>query len=425
MRLMWVLSGLAAIPSPAFAGRITIPEAAVATALPARTETRPVQFSRLTIRIERGDPIGVTRFGLLCLGEAEMKWKSRGNELSTNAFQAAFRDELRQLGYDVVSNSDSLFDSEENDRAEYQIGATITMLSIDVCRPNSSLGDSVSARGSVLLQIDWQLYDRLARSVVARARTFQGYEQKTASAGGLTAILVSAFAQNVRALAASRQLLKLLVGPRREASITRAPSAGLPPIAMSVPSQGVAQLAKAVGSTILVETGSGHGSGFLISRDGYFLTNHHVVGGSKYVKLRWSDGLEALGEVIRTDKGRDVALIKGDPRDRAPLKIAEKPPEVGANVYAIGAPLDRKFQNSVTRGIFSARRIEDGYSFWQSDVAVNPGNSGGPLLNAQSDVVAITVSTYRTDNAPSGINFFIPAHEALEFLSIRPQISKP
>lgn len=421
MRWLWALCCLLAVTSPAHAGRIKVPEPAVATALPARTETRPVQLSRLTIKIERGDSIGIEHIGLLCLAETSMIWKSRGNELSTSAFQASFRDELRQLGYDVVSASNDLFDSAGDDRAEYLIGGTLTMLSMDVCKPNYSLGDKLSARGTVLLQIDWQLYDRINRTTVARVTTFQGYEQKTTTTGGLTAIMASAFGENVRALAASGQLQKYLVGARREASVTSQPSGSMPPLAMSLPAKGVVRLATAVGSTVLIQTGTGHGSGFLISRDGYFLTNHHVVSGAKYVKLRWSDGLEGLGEVIRTDKGRDIALIKGDPRDRAPLRIMPKSPEVGTDVYAIGAPLDPKFQNSITKGILSARRIEDGYSFLQSDASVNPGNSGGPLVNAQGDVVAITVSSYRVNKAPSGINFFIPASEALQFLSIRPK----
>ena len=274
------------------------------------------------------------------------------------------------------------------------------------------------AKGKALMEVRWQIYDRIGRTVVARVTTRQGVEQKRTAPDGAAGIILAAFRENVRALAASGELQKYLVGERRDPILTRRPSANLAPIAMTLASKGIGTLTAAVGSTVLVQSGSGHGSGFLISRDGYFLTNQHVVGGAKFVKLRWSDGLEELGEVVRADRGRDIALVKGDPRDRLPLRILTAVPEVGTEVFAVGAPLDVKYQNSVTKGVISARRIEDGYSLIQSDVTVNPGNSGGPLINAHGDVAAVTVSSYRISGAPAGLNFFIPAHEALEFLAI-------
>ncbi|MDQ4420831.1 S1C family serine protease [Sphingobium sp. DEHP117] len=353
------------------------------------------------------------------MGGYPLTWRGRGGELSTEEFDDAFRDELKALGYDVVSTSSNLFDEDGDSRAEYLIGGTITMMTVDACYPNSGLGDSHSAKGTALMEVEWQMYDRIERSVVAKVITRQGYKQGKTDAAGVSGLIVAAFGENVRALAANEAMRKYLVGARRDASITRVPSGGQPPIVMSLPNQSAKNLSTAVGSTVLVQSGSGHGSGFLISRDGYFLTNNHVVAGAKYVKLRWSDGLEELGEVIRVDKGRDVALVKGAARDRTPLRISEQAIAVGSDIYAIGAPLDPAFQNSVTKGILSARRIEDGYSYLQSDVAVNPGNSGGPLVTAQGDVIGITVKGVRIGEASQSINFFIPAHEALEFLSIR------
>ena len=169
----------------------------------------------------------------------------------------------------------------------------------------------------------------------------------------------------------------------------------------------------------MVLTGDGHGSGFLVSNDGYILTNAHVVGSSRSVVVRWSDGFESDGEVIRSHKARDVALIKTNPHGRQPLALRRGPPTPGMNVYAVGTPLDPKLQGSLTKGIVSANRIMDGFSFIQSDVAVTHGNSGGPLLDEKSVVVGITDLGFEPDGKPANINLFIPIGDALDFLNLK------
>jgi S1-C subfamily serine protease len=172
-------------------------------------------------------------------------------------------------------------------------------------------------------------------------------------------------------------------------------------------------------SVAIVFAADGSGSGFLVSRDGYVLTNHHVVGGAKYVKLKWSTGEETLGEVIRSDRRRDVALIKTDAKDRAPLALRTGSAQPGDPVFAIGTPLDDKLQNTLTKGIVSANRVYDGLPFIQSDVAVTHGNSGGPLLDEQGRVLGLTVSGRAPDGAPVGLNFFIPIDDALKALALK------
>jgi S1-C subfamily serine protease len=139
------------------------------------------------------------------------------------------------------------------------------------------------------------------------------------------------------------------------------------------------------------------------------------------VKVRWSDGIEGLGEVVRTDKVRDVALIKTDPRGREPIRLRRGALQPGDTVFAIGAPLGDKFQSTVTRGVISAYRTFEGVSFIQSDVSVNPGSSGGPLLDDKGAVVGLTESGYQAAGAPTGINLFVPIGDALDFLNAQPQ----
>ena len=146
-----------------------------------------------------------------------------------------------------------------------------------------------------------------------------------------------------------------------------------------------------------------------------------MVGASKYLKVKWSDGIETVGEVVRSDIGRDVALVKTDPRGRAPLALHRGGVEPGDTVFAIGTPLDPRLQGSLTRGVVSANRVLGGYAFIQSDVVVNPGNSGGPLLDEKGAVVGLAVSGLVQDKAPRGINFFIPIGDAVDFLGLKPK----
>jgi len=388
-------------------------------ALPEGTQTRPVQLARLVIKLSRGEPFGRFKVGLLCIGGSTLRWRGGRFGVENEEFDSAFKDELTTLGFDVIGQTRDLFDDGGDRRAEYLIGGTIKSLLVDACLPHSGLGDASTARGSAWLEVEWQIYNRLDRKVIATITTRTGAARPKAEWGGIESMILAAFADNVRALAATGQLQRYLVGEPADMTIARRPGNALAPLAIALPASGVGGLSEAVGATVLVQSGSGHGSGFLISSDGYFLTNHHVVGSATYVKMRWSDGLETLGEVIRSDRGRDIALIKGDARRRAPIRLRASTPDVGTAVFAIGAPLDKALQNTLTRGVVSAHRVIDGYSFIQSDVSVGPGNSGGPLIDEKAALIGITVSGVRIGEAPQGINYFIPADDALDFLGVR------
>jgi S1-C subfamily serine protease len=199
------------------------------------------------------------------------------------------------------------------------------------------------------------------------------------------------------------------------------PSVGGPqaPITLTGEATQPTPIADAVGSVVTVFAGEGFGSGVLVSSDGYLLTNHHVVGEAKTVKVRWSDGLDATGEVIRSDKRRDVALVKTAPRGRIALAINRALLAPGVTVFAVGTPLDPKLQSTITKGVVSANRIVDGFSFIQGDVPVTHGNSGGPLLDERGQVVGLT-DWGVAPQAGSTLNFFIPIGDALDFLALTP-----
>ena len=140
-----------------------------------------------------------------------------------------------------------------------------------------------------------------------------------------------------------------------------------------------------------------------------------MVGGAKYVKLKTSNGKSLVGQVMRIDSIRDVALIKTESNGQPSLAIRKTAPAVGEEVFAIGSPFGDKLSGTLTQGVLSSRRTLEGVTFLQSDVAVTFGNSGGPLLDASGAVIGMTVMGI---GKTGGINFFIPIDEALEKLAL-------
>ncbi len=156
------------------------------------------------------------------------------------------------------------------------------------------------------------------------------------------------------------------------------------------------------------------GSGFIISEDGYIVTNHHVVEGATSVTVRLLDRREFEAEIVGTDIRSDLALLKIESEDLSVLTIAEDDVAVGEWVLAIGSPFGLDF--SVTAGIVSAKGRslpteagENYVPFIQTDVAINPGNSGGPLFDLEGKVVGVNSQIFTRSGGSIGLSFAIPA----------------
>lgn len=161
----------------------------------------------------------------------------------------------------------------------------------------------------------------------------------------------------------------------------------------------------------------GIGSGFIVSPDGVVLTNAHVVDGADEVTVKLTDRREFKAKVLGVDKQTDVAALKIDAGNLPSVKIGNPDSvRVGEWVIAIGSPFG--FENTVTSGIVSAkaRSLPDGtfVPFLQTDVAVNPGNSGGPLFNMNGEVIGINSQIYSGTGGYQGLSFAIPINVAVK-----------
>jgi serine protease Do len=161
----------------------------------------------------------------------------------------------------------------------------------------------------------------------------------------------------------------------------------------------------------------GLGSGFIVDPDGVVLTNAHVVQGASEVRVKLTDGREFPAKVVGVDRPTDVAVLRIDAKGLPAVRLGDPArTQVGEWVLAIGAPFG--FENSATAGIVSAKARslpDEGYvPFLQTDVAVNPGNSGGPLFNADGEVIGINSQIYSRSGGYQGLSFAIPIDVAMK-----------
>ncbi len=156
----------------------------------------------------------------------------------------------------------------------------------------------------------------------------------------------------------------------------------------------------------------GQGSGFIISKDGYILTNNHVVGDADVIKVKLADGRQYKAKVVGTDPQSDVAVIKIKGKDLPTLPLGDSDKlDVGEWVIAIGNPFG--LTQTVTVGVVSAKGrsrmgLTDYEDFIQTDAAINPGNSGGPLINIHGEAVGINTAIFSRSGGYMGIGFAIP-----------------
>jgi S1-C subfamily serine protease len=393
---------------------------ALAEAAPDTAAQNTAKLTTVLMTMPAGTVWLSMRLGLTCTLDSAVMRASGGREpQNLPLYVSAFKTELERAGFKALADDD-LFNREPAS-ADYQVAAVITDAHIVACVSTGGLlhaGKEGDARGTGSMKVDWQVYSPVRKEVVAHVSTSGTMTLDKTVPDGTRQLVGGVFASNVRELTASPEFRDAMnAKPLATSDVLLPEKQGK--IALSGSQKAVKRpVADAVGSVVTLLTGSGSGSGVLLSDDGYILTNAHVVGEEKEIRVRWSDGIEKAGQIIRVAKARDVALVKTDPRGRPPLAIVGGPVTPGQRVYAIGSPNGATFGGTVSSGVVSASRTINGFSFIQSDVSVSPGSSGGALLNETGSLLGITEGGFDNDGRPAGLNIFIPIGDAMDFLSL-------
>lgn len=330
---------------------------------------------------------------------------SADNLLNDPSFLNKLNEDLKKFGY-LTTIKSSVFE-EKTDNSDYKIAGEITAFSNDT-------------RGSgfqMSLVMKWSVYDISEGKVVQELIT--GGFVNTTDANWTNG--VNGAVKNAMVGLMNNATFQKLVN-KNEVSSTKGDSTAIvfPVVKISKP-ESISALSKlSLASVVTIKVNEGHGSGFIISSDGYILTNQHVVGSADRVTVLFNNGFEFEAEVIRQKHIRDVALIKIKGKGFTPLSIKDASEDLlpGTEVIAIGTPKLQELNQSVTKGIISGKRTIDKNTYLQTDVAVNGGNSGGPLIDVETGkVVGIVVGKLNASGV-EGINFGIPIEDALKALNI-------
>lgn len=393
----------ACLPAWASEPVVKVAPAGTPVVAPPGASVRPVRFERMHVR-PSNEVVGEWQRGVFCSRIGQIRFDSKSVR-SLADMPAMARSEFQAAGH--PGPSQSAFRSEtQAGNNEYELAATVIGLQAVLCDK-----DVDRVTGALWIRVEWEIYSPIERRVIYQATT-EGSHHTTSTDKldivGLTRKVVQSATRN------------LLADPKLLTELTREPSMA------PEPAQAVLRVARkpAAGTTVATAlpalrsavvtlvSGAGSGSGFYIHPDGYLLTNSHVVGDAKFLKVRLASGREILGEVLRTDRRRDVALVKTESVALAPVPVAGSEPDVGAELMALGSPFGEKFESTLTRGILSGVREIEQQRWLQSDVTIAPGSSGGPLVDARGAAIGMTTL------GRGGINLFVPIKDALASLKI-------
>jgi serine protease Do len=359
-----------------------------------------------------GSPAGSVATAIFCSGAKPAVFTENTGKLVLQNFFATVRKEIEAAGY-VLPKATVFADSANPTSAEYELGAALVELELGLC--GSTTNNTFD--GNIWVRFQWELYSPRERRVV--------YSKETEGSATFTdrkafpEIASAAVASAVRNLLAQTDFSQQLLRRAQSQATQVSPSIAL--ARRSTGTQAIGDNMPLLQSAVAtLFSGNSSGSGFYINKEGWLLTNHHVVGDAKFVKVKLANGRELVGEVMRSSAKRDVALIKTEPVSLAPFEIAITTAQAGEDVYVLGSPLGEQLAYTVTRGVISATREVDGLRWLQSDVRILPGSSGGPMVGRTGAVLGLTSRGLASGSA--GVNLFVPIAEALAELKIDYQL---
>jgi S1-C subfamily serine protease len=321
-------------------------------------------------------------------------------------YRVAFIEQLRREGFPALGAEDLVFKKDESEKARFVIGGILDEVA---CQ---SEGGMTNCRVGVV----WRLLDRATNAVTYEVRS--RYVERSITSASDKSWVKRALQGVFHALLVRPKFVAAL---KRTAASPSAETVSFPPAHVKTcgiePQPMPAGAEQAIAGTILVEGDQVFGSGVLLSEDGYALTAAHVVTGESKLTAKLRDGSTRSVRVLRTAPKRDVALLKLEGAPTPCLTVATGQALVGSELYAIGAPEFKELSFSMSRGIVSGMRDWKGDPLIQTDASVNAGHSGGPLIDSEGRIVAITLAKI-AGLGIEGVAFGAPIGNALEILGL-------
>jgi S1-C subfamily serine protease len=391
-----------------------------------QTLDEPIFLASMTSTIPHGQSIDTPGGdGFVCAPPVvHLTWSVQPGANFNLAHQDSVASAFREQGLSLVKGSTSTFKSDDPaSEVDLLLAGTVFEYKMRSCR----WGWDETYSGDATVKIRWELYSQYLDEVLFDETFVTEFKERRYRLQ-ITDILTKTFEKSAHELAGNPRFREAVASASQADGARQAlvQKAAWEPLRLDGPALRrqafTANPDPVLDATVVLRSSTGHGSGFVVSSDGYILTNAHVVGRSSEITVRFRDGREFNGRILRRDERRDVALVKIEARGLPTLPLRSAPVKVGEEVFSIGAPLYESLSATVSSGIVSALRpgARKGYDVIQSDAIIHGGNSGGPLVDRNGNVVAIAVSII-TDSAEkfgSGISMFIPIRDGLEKLEL-------
>lgn len=356
-----------------------------------------------------------------------IKWEG-DVKVGDRGFTTAFDTLVHQCGFNQpAKESVELFSDAPRSKPippRYLVAAKLVGYSVDWKHAPSPFAEDGPWLGSVRMDLEWQVKDQFTSRVIM-TQQHTGISHYRAKDPKKEVQHQWAFEDALLKFLADGELARIV----REAAptrFTRAAKDSLGNASIEITPPGpvthrspreMIKFAEKACVTIITE--GGHGSGVLLSEEGHVLSAYHVVEGMSHIEVMFAGGVRMEARILSLDVPRDVVLLDIVGSGYKALRIASSDSlSLGDEVFTIGTPADLELGQSVSRGIVSGRRGIGDEVLLQTDMAVSPGNSGGPLLDLNGEVVGVVQSKIVAQGV-EGIGFALPIERALEALGVR------
>ena len=383
-----------------------------------------IAYDRLSASFSDGKKIGTYKDED---GEVieEIKWDG-GVKLGSTGFEELFYEVLTNNGFNTpLKQAAELFSNSSEERKKYPrylIGAKLLEYDVQLQHEKLNILKKEDVLGRTTMKLRWGILDKTTDKVALELTTTGIGRYRIRD--GIFINNLSAFEDALYKLMSNPEFLELINNhpiPNYEMlneADSSIASRTINNVVLPKFENNSEMINRVSKSCVTIATDVGHGSGAVISNEGHILTADHVVQNMNKIEVQFSNGLTFNAQILARDRRNDVALIKIEGSGFPALPIQQKPQSnLGQEVFTIGTPSDIELGQSVSRGIISGRRKAKGRLYTQLDMAVSLGNSGGPLINSNGEIIGI-IQTKIIKEGVEGIGFAVPIDRALNVLNL-------